>query len=474
MSKKTGVSFLKSMLKFSLGSWVQAAIAFISVPIVTRAFSPEEFGKFNMFTLAVSICSIFVGLSMEQSYFRFFKEKDSLNDKKKMLTQCIAVCLLAFIIFLIFVVIFGNSLSNYLFGEINQNVIYIALPLMVLLTIFMSYQSIYFRMSENATGYFIFGVLSVIANKIFMILSALYNPTYTVGIYFTVLGVSMVAVGYKIFCKNSFDIYLPIFKKNEALPYIKYSFPLIPVAIIGFLNVAVVRVLLKDYLSYTALGIFTAAITVAGLLSLIQTGFTIYWTPFMYNNYKTELKLIKKVHSGITFAMITMAILIILFSDIIFLILGEKYRLGKSIFAFLLITPVVETISLTTCYGIFINKKTHLHIYSATISFAINAIIGFLLIPKIGILGAAIANATGGIALFLARTFLGLREYNSVEKFSRTIYSIIILIIASYINYIITNVIYRDVSIIILLFLVGFMYRDIVRLGINLIKKGNR
>lgn len=45
MSKNSGIIFLRSMMKFSVASWLQAAIAFISVPIVTRAFSPDEFGK---------------------------------------------------------------------------------------------------------------------------------------------------------------------------------------------------------------------------------------------------------------------------------------------------------------------------------------------------------------------------------------------------------------------------------------------
>jgi len=449
-------------MKFSAASWIQAAIAFISVPVITRAFSPEEYGKINMFTLAVSIIFILVGLSMDQSYFRFFKENDSEESRKKMLTQLIGVCTITYIIFLILNIFFGKSLSVYLFGEVNKIVIYLALPVMVLMTVVSLYQHIYFRMSENALGYTVLSVLTVFATKVFLVFAALFSPTYTLGILLTVLGLSLVVIGCKFFSKKSFDINIPILTKKEIVPYLKYSLPLLPVAILVFFNTAVIRFLLKDYLSYTALGIFTASVSVAGLLSLIQTGFTTYWTPFMYANYKTEIVLIRRIHSGISFLMISFALFIILFSDLIFLILGEEYRGGKSIFALLLVSPVLYTISETTCYGIYINKKTHLQLYCTVFSFLATSILGFLLIPSFGILGAALTNAIGSTVFFLSRTFYGLKEFNSAEKLYRTFCGISILFLASLINYWISDIITRDILITVLLLIILLMYKDIL------------
>ena len=305
MSKNSGSSFLKSMMKFSVASWLQAAIAFISVPIVTRAFSPEEFGKINMFTLSVTIISFSLAYQWIKAIFGFLKKMIPTDSRKTMLTQFMAICCITYALFILLNILFGRSLSIYLFGEFNSMVIYMALPIMVLMTVILSYQSIYFRMSENALGFGVLSVLTVFATNICMVFAALFDPTYTVGILLTVLGLSLVAIGCKIISRKSFDINLPILDKKQIIPFLKYSLPLLPVAIIGFFNTAVIRFLLKDYLSYTALGIFTASVTIAGLLSLIQTGFTTYWAPFMYSNYKTENVLIKKIHSGISLLMIS-------------------------------------------------------------------------------------------------------------------------------------------------------------------------
>lgn len=461
MNGKSGV-FLKSLVKFSVASWIQAAIALISVPIITRIFSPEEFGKINMFTLSVSILSILVGLAMDQSYVRFFKEYDSDSSRKKMLTQLISICSISYSVCISLIFIFGKSLSEYLFGEFNFLVIYICLPLMILATVVLLYQSLYFRMNENALGYGILSVLTVFSTKIFLVCAALIQPTYTLGILLTVIGTSILVFSYKLFYPQSFEINKLKLNKEQIVTYFKYSLPLLPVAIIVFLNRATIRLLLKDFVSYTALGIFTASITVAGLLQIIESGFRVYWTPFMYSNYKTENALIKKIHSGITLIIISFSLLIILFSDLIFLLLGEEYRSGKSIFALLLIAPVAYTISETTCYGIYINKKTRLQFYCTVFTFIANIIIGLLLIPSLGIFGAAITNAVGGLVFFISRTYYGLKEYNSAEKLSRTFIALGILILCASINYCITDILLRDLLISSLLILLIYIYKDII------------
>ena len=92
---------------------------------------------------------------------------------------------------------------------------------------------------------------------------------------------------------------------------------------------------------------------------------TIYWTPFVYENYKTDQKRIEKVHHTITFVMTCFGLLIILFQYPIFFILSNgEYDTGRIIFSLLLIAPVCYTISETLGLGIHLSKKNLLaHIY---------------------------------------------------------------------------------------------------------------
>jgi O-antigen/teichoic acid export membrane protein len=471
MKNITEISFFKRVLSFSFPSVIGAIIAFISTPLITRTFSPEEFGKINLFTLLVGISTILVGLSLDQSYFRFFKEKND-GDRKLMLTQLISIIVFSFTIFLITTIFFGKTLSIYIFGEYNFLIIHIALPVTVFMTILLAYKSIYFRMNEKALSLGILTVSIIFTNKLFLIISAFYDSTYTSAIALTTLGISTIAISCKIIVPKSFDINISKISYKQIKPYLKYSIPLLPVALIIFFNDAIIRLLLKNYLSYSKLGIYSATISIAALISLVRVGFTTYWAPFMYSNYKTETEFIKKIHSIITFIIICFAFIIILSSDTLFLLLGPQYRIGKPIFALLLISPVVYTISETTCYGIYISKKTHLQFYSTLISFVFCMLSGFLLIPEYGLLGAGISNAVGGLIFFILRTYFGLKKYNSAEKIKRTFLSIFILVLTSTVYYYwITDIIIRNSIIVLLFLIVIYMYIDIIRKFISMIRE---
>ena len=88
---------------------------------------------------------------------------------------------------------------------------------------------------------------------------------------------------------------------------------------------------------------------------------------------------------------------------------------------------------------------------------------GFILIPEYGLLGAAIANAVGGLIFFILRTYFGLKEYNSVEKIKRTFLSVFVLVLASIIYYFITDVIIRNSIIVLLFSIIIYLYIDIIR-----------
>jgi O-antigen/teichoic acid export membrane protein len=462
MDNTQGSSFLKSILKFSIASWARAGLAFISVPIITRAFTPHEYGRINIFNLSVTLISLLFGLSLDQSYIRYFKNVDSNNSRKKMLSQLVTITLISYLLFLVADFILGEQLSMYLFNEYNRIVIYLVLPVAVLMTILVSYQSIYFRMSEKALGFGILSIATVLATDTCMVMAAFVRPNYTTATILIMFGLLSVVIGCRIVSPESFKIILRPINFEQIKPYVKYSFPLVPVSLIGYLNIAAVRFILKDYFSYDAVGIFSVSVSLAGILSIVQNGFRMYWTPFMYSKYKSELALIKRIHSVVSFLMVAFSLLIILSSDIIYLILGAKFRVGRGIFGFLLITPVAYTIAETTCYGIYINYKTHLQFYSTAFSFLVSLVLGLILIPRYGILGAAISNAIGGIVFFLSVTYFGTREYNTTEKIYRTYGTLSILLLAGIINYSIENPLVRDFIIIGFLLVTLFVYKDLL------------
>ena len=60
--------FLRNVSVLTIGNIVAHLISFLSTPIITRLYSPEDFGVFHLFVGVYSVCSIFVTLRLEDTF----------------------------------------------------------------------------------------------------------------------------------------------------------------------------------------------------------------------------------------------------------------------------------------------------------------------------------------------------------------------------------------------------------------------
>ena len=67
-------NLIKKFLSFSIGGYVNALIGLLTVPIVTRMLSPEQYGIASLISIIVEMLVVFCSLALDQSFVRFFYE----------------------------------------------------------------------------------------------------------------------------------------------------------------------------------------------------------------------------------------------------------------------------------------------------------------------------------------------------------------------------------------------------------------
>ncbi len=453
-------SFLKSLLGYSMASWMQAVVAFISIPIVTRIFSPDQYGKINMLMLAVTIGTLFLRLSTEQSYIRFFLEREE-TARKRFLTLCITINLTMFVLLFGVLLVFYKPLSIQLIGEVNARVLLIYLPIITLCTALGEYQRVYFKMKNLLKLYFVFTVLAIFANKLSMLCAAFTTPDYSHAMAYMAVSFFVGFLLIWAICPACFSLKRPALDKAELITIFRYALPFLPAALLIYLNNAVSSFVLKASFDYGTLAIYSATVSITNIMAIFQSGFAIYWGPFVYQNYKTQQGVIQKIHSWLSFVMAFIVLGMILIANLLFYILGPEYRAGSAIFGLLLLPHILTTIAETTCYGIYLAKKTYLQIYCTVLSVTGNILVSFLLIPRLGLLGAALANALGAILSFAARTYFGQREYKSTQNFWRTVLALSLVFVGGLVSYGLTDhILLKDLSVSILLICLCALYRE--------------
>ena len=88
------------------------------------------------------------------------------------------------------------------------------------------------------------------------------------------------------------------------------------------------------------------------------------------------------------------------------MILSPEYRKAAIVVPFLMIYPVVSTLSETTSMGITFSRKSYFAIVVSSVSAGLNILGNILLVPKFGVLGASISTGISYIAYFWSRTLI--------------------------------------------------------------------
>ncbi|MBH1942059.1 lipopolysaccharide biosynthesis protein [Mobilitalea sibirica] len=469
--KSLAKSFIYNLIGFSIPVWIQFFLSFISAPITTRLFIPAEMGKINLFSTYLSMFILIALLGLDQSFVRYYNEPPSKNDMNSLNKICMLITLFSSTFIGGFILLFWNKISLMITDAVSL-LVPICLIISLYANIFLRFFGLFFRMQGNVFIYSLQAIAITVVSKILFIIVALWNPNHINAIIAITLGYVIIMVTFLIYQNHKVKRNTLYLDDETIKALFKYGLPLLPITVLSWLNNSLGQLMLNKYIDFAAIGIYSNAVAVASIISLLQAGFNTYWAPFVYKGYKTQALKIQKIHNIITFGMILFGLMIILGQDVIYLLIGENFRSSKIFFPLLLVTPICYTIAETTGLGIAISKKSYLNIITFLGNVTVNILLCIILLPTIGIMGAAIAAASAGIIMLILKTVIGERYYKCITSYRKTFSSVIIFIIAAICNIIFfNNPLQKYISILFLACILIFIYRNEVLYMIRIIKE---
>ena len=407
------MSFLKTLAKFSVGTWVQAALALVTTPIIAWFITPEEFGKASMFTLAYSLTMNVALLALDQGFARYYNDTENKGSLlRATLTPLFFTCLVCVIL----IELGKNFISPILFSSTDGENVHL-LSVTLITGVLLRISTIAIRMQGSAGKFSLIQVIQAVVNFLCVILYVKFvNTTFEAimaGLIVSQIVALMVGIAFNyklwlsLFARLSFD-------KSLTTQIIFYSLPFVPTFLLDWLFQGLDRTFLRTFSDFTQIGLYATASKIAFSLNVIQTGFTAFWFPYSLNRYKSDPEdtaVYRTVFNALTFTFGMIILLMVLFQDVVLWILPASYSGILPIFPILLFIPMLYTLSEVTVVGVNYKKKTVLHLYIIIFSVIANLIAAYLLIPHYGATGAAISMFAGYIVFFIGRTIYGRRNY---------------------------------------------------------------
>lgn len=446
---ETGKSFIKKFVGFSLVTWVSFLLRFITAPIATRLFDPEVLGKINIFNTYSNLFGILILIGLDQAFARFYLERPNNRSKGYLFTFCFGItyALLSFLIILSLP--FDSFLSRELFDEKDNLLLYLFF-FSVFCTSTLRYLNLSYRMEKNIKMYTIQGILMTLVSKVLYLGVGFWDPSYKPALIALTISHVVLAFVFLLIQRHRFE---PIreFDKVFSSEMFKYALPLIPVSVLMWANTSIPQIIMQKTMDYNSIGIFSSAVALANIILIVQAGFNTFWVPYTYENYKTQTGQFFKVHRYLLCVLTLCALLLVVSQDIVFLLLGEKYRAAKLFFPFLILGPVCYIIGETTGIGIDISKKTYFNIVVFGGSVIINILLCLLLRIPFGVSGIAMGVATAGVVAMCIKTLIGQKYYHAIDSYRYIYATLFFIIVSAFITLYVYNI-YWKVGVLILLF----------------------
>lgn len=402
--KDTKFLFKKSLLAFTVrggGMLAQYALIFF----IAKFYGPKEQGSYTLAITILQLFAIFSQMGLDNRLIRITAANSTLSDQSIIKTtylQSLRLTLISSVIWASLIWLAAPWIAGTFFSkpQLTDQIRIICFAFVPF--VFIGLNSAGFRGFKNMTGFLAFkGLLPLIA------------ALFLVGFYYFKTGIGAVsayAIGAALVCIASFIGWFRFSKiknfgyqpKHSALEMLKESMPMMLTGSIFFILGWTDNLILGIFKSEEAVGMYDMAFKLSTLSAVVLIAVNAIQAPTFAELYsKGEMKRLQGFIFSSTkllfYTSFPVTIILCLFPQEILGIFGPGFKAASSALIILAIGNFVN--SITGSIGILLQMSGKQREYNRIIMIAAggSVLLNFILIPKIGIMGAAISSSLAKI-----------------------------------------------------------------------------
>jgi len=416
--KNTSWLFGEKILRMVVGLFVGIWVA--------RYLGPEQFGLFSYAQSFVGLFTVIATLGLDSIVIRELVKDESRRDE--LIGTAFYLKLMGAIGVLMILAIAVNFTSN-------DKYINVIIFIVASATIFQSFNVVDFYFQSKVMSKFV-----VYANIISLFLSSMVkialilNEAPLIAFAWIILFDSFVlACGFiYFFMRNSkFKIQNLTFRREIAVSLLKDSWPLILSSMVIAVYMRIDQVMIKEMMNVEAVGQYSAAVRLSEAWYFIPMVIASSLFPAILNAKKVSEKLyyerLQKLYDLMVWMAIVIAIPMTFLSDwIVEILYGGQYNQAGGVLMIHIWAGIFVFLGVASGKWFVAENLQILSFWRTFNGMVINVILNFLLIPRYGIQGAAIATISANfVAAFLFDLFnkktkkifyMKLKAFNPINK----------------------------------------------------------
>lgn len=391
--------FLENILVYGLGGVISKAVPLLMLPIITRLM-PDTFyfGLNDISTTIVSFGSAIAVLGMYDAMFRLFFDREDEDYRKMICSTTLAFTMGLSILVFCILIFFKETWAQIFFADRKYTNLLVLSAMSILIGATNSIVSAPTRMRNQRKVFLVTNTLSPIISY------AISIPLLVKGMYIVALPLAAVIsaltieIIFAVLNHGWFSI-----KRIDCSylrPLLAIAIPLFPNFLVYWVFNSCDRLMISQMLGMDYNGIYAIGGKVGQVSQLIYTAFAGGWQFFAFSTMKDKDQVDMTSHIFEYLAAIAFGagILMAACSKTIFRILFTgDYVQGYTVAPYLFLAPLMLMLFQVIVNQFIVIKKTWYNLLALVVGALVNVVLNYILIPLIGIEGAAIGTLVGYI-----------------------------------------------------------------------------
>lgn len=424
----------KDSLIYGLSSVLSKALSFITLPIFTAAFSPEEYGVLGTINLVAGILGALLNVGMDSALSMFFVEKDDQESKRRVVGSIFQWNIFWGLLLTITTILLIPQIKLY-YGDTEENgIFYVIVFVTTFLRLFNTQAQNVYRLTFQSKRYVFFSLsrefIAVGLNLVFVLVFHL--PIYWLLVSGFMISISyVVPIWYPIRDYLKFD--LSLYKMWPKL--LKFGLPLFPQAFALYLIISADRWTIQYFQGIDALGLYTIGAKMTMFVALATRVFRQAWLPIVLDAIKDEgdkpfLRLVTRGYFGL--GMIAVVGYTGLAKEITMLLTDAKFHETYAYSGVLTWYAIIYGGINIVGIGAWKMKKTLWLTFALVVFAGANIVLNLVLVPEWSNMGAAIASAISSVLYINLLTFISERQWAYGANYFKLNLQFALAAIASY------------------------------------------
>jgi O-antigen/teichoic acid export membrane protein len=391
-----------------------AAIPFALLPVLTRYLTPAEYGQVAIFQTLIVALGAFLGIGAHGcAGVKYYDNDVSKEEFKYFIGNCFLVLGASALLVLCVALVARHALVAWLgidFYLILGSIL--TASAIFVITVRMGQ----WQVRKQAKRYGLFQVSQGFFNMLLSLVLVVYLAQGAQGRLLVLGVVPLLYAAIALFFLQRDGLLGFAWRPGHLREILTFGIPLIPHTVGFFLLSSVDRFVINGRLGMDQVGIYMVAVQLVSVMALVFDAINNAYVPWLFERLKRDvaaekLQIVRGTYAYCLGLLALVALAFLIGPSVLIFIAGEKYAPAAEVVGWLALGQAFNGMYLMVTNYIFYSKRTGWLSLSTVSAGLINVGLLLLLIPYMGLTGAAIAFAVSmAIKFFLTWYIAQLRH----------------------------------------------------------------